>query len=61
MPAPPAQLNAPSYLIGVGPGDRTGVVKFFAFFELAQKFAFFKGLKTCCSQIPQCVIIYSIH
>ena len=24
--APPAQLNAPSYLIGVGPADRTGLI-----------------------------------
>jgi len=28
----------------VGPGDRTGVVKIFAFLDLDQNWAFFKGL-----------------
>jgi hypothetical protein len=33
----------------VGPADRTGVVKIFAFLELKQKIAFFKGLNAFCS------------
>ena len=28
----------------VGPADRTGVIKIFAFLELEQKLTFFKGL-----------------
>jgi hypothetical protein len=44
LPRLPSETSIFFCFTGVGPVDRTGVVKIIAFLELKQKLTFFKGL-----------------